>query len=165
MDYASALALEVRQPAGSPDPVVRFNFKNGSDASFTTYPWLNQSSDVPLSTVLAYLQPVAVNTTEEWCKVCGNQKDRGCAAFYSSTLQPTDAGHRDISAVGAGFVGAGVTIAIFAAALAVLAFLGLLTFGRSNCKRRASRTTRDDASETYPLGVCVAHVQGWLALC
>lgn len=131
---------------------MRFNFKNGSDTHFTAYPWLNQSSDVALSDVLAYFEPASINTTEEWCKACSNEKDRGCAELYRSTLRPSEGSHHGISTVGAGFVGAGVTIAVFAATIAVLAFLGFLTFGRKK-SRRASRIARDDGSDVYPLGV------------
>ena len=38
--------------------------------------------------------------------------------------------HQPISPVGAGFLGAGLTIFVFIVMLGVLAFLGLLTFGR-----------------------------------
>ena len=57
MDYASVVALEVRQPSGNGEPVIRFNFKNGTD-DFVTYDFLNSTGDVPLS---AFIDAVAVS--------------------------------------------------------------------------------------------------------
>ena len=50
--------------------------------------------------------------------------------------------HHRISLVGAGFLGAGLTLAVLLAMLLVLSFLGLLTLG----KRRA-RSLRSDVSK------------------
>jgi prostatic aicd phosphatase len=58
VDYASVVALEVRQPGGGGEPVIRFNFKNGTDSDFTTYDFLNQTGDAPLS---AFIDAVAVS--------------------------------------------------------------------------------------------------------
>lgn len=55
VNYAAAVALEVRESA-SGEPVLRFNFKNGTDDdTFKTYNFLNGSGDVPLSTFVNYL--------------------------------------------------------------------------------------------------------------
>jgi prostatic aicd phosphatase len=59
VDYASAVAFEVRQPTSGGEPVIRFNFKNGTDSEFTTYNFLSQTGDVPLS---AFIDAVAVST-------------------------------------------------------------------------------------------------------
>lgn len=41
----------MRQPASGGEPVIRFNFKNGTDdAEFKTYNFLNGSGDAPVST-------------------------------------------------------------------------------------------------------------------
>lgn len=58
VDYAAAVALELRQPSGGGEPVIRFNFKNGSDATFVTYNFLNRTGDVPLS---AFIDAMAVS--------------------------------------------------------------------------------------------------------
>jgi hypothetical protein len=49
VDYAAAVALEVR--SSSNGPVIRFNFKNGTSVDeFKVYNLFNASGDVPLST-------------------------------------------------------------------------------------------------------------------
>lgn len=139
MNYAAGVILEVRQPAGSSEPVLRFTFKNGTDdASFLPYPmsfsdWNGPADqDVPMSTFINAFQPAAVNTTLDWCHVCGQTQARECAALLgaSSSNVQLAATHDRISPVGAGFLGAGLTVAVFAMALASLAFLGFLSFGR-----------------------------------
>jgi prostatic aicd phosphatase len=49
------MALEVRQPSGGGEPVVRLNFKNGTGADFVTYDFLGGSGDVPLSTLVNHV--------------------------------------------------------------------------------------------------------------
>lgn len=74
-----------------------------------------------------------VNSTAQWCDVCSNRVDRGCAALEDAKLFGASiAGGRggSVSTLGAGFIGAGVTLAVFATGLCVLYFLGLLVFGR-----------------------------------
>lgn len=83
-----------------------------------------------------------VNGTAQWCSVCGNTQDRGCASLTLSAQQAHSAALSPITPVGAGFLGAGVTIAVFGLALGALVFLGLLTFKRSPIKRR--QVTHDD---------------------
>ncbi|KAL7279753.1 hypothetical protein ACG7TL_006160 [Trametes sanguinea] len=139
VNYAAAVVLEVRQSSSSSEPVLRFTFKNGTDDStFRTYsmsfPGWDGSvdTDVPISTFINAFQPTAVNTTLDWCHVCGQTQARGCAALLgAATSAPAVAHHDRISPVGAGFLGAGLTVAVFGAAFAVLLFLGYLTFGKS----------------------------------
>jgi len=77
-----------------------------------------------------------VNTTAAWCDVCQNSQDRGCGALtlaaqegYSDALSP-------ISLVGAGFLGAGLTLAVVVMSFAALAFLGWLSFGKKSKQRK-----------------------------
>lgn len=70
-----------------------------------------------------------------WCSICDNWEDRKCNLVAAANTATVSHGHT-VSAMGAGFIGAGVTIAVALAALAMLAFLGLLAFGR---KKKASR--------------------------
>ncbi|KAI0056307.1 phosphoglycerate mutase-like protein [Artomyces pyxidatus] len=140
VDYASAWALEVRQPSSGGEPVLRFNFKNGSDI-FRTYAFLGSTGDVPLSTFINTLAPSAVNTTTEWCGVCGNNQDRGCGALAQASAAAKP--HQRISPVGAGFLGAGLTLAVALMAFGVLAFLGVLTFGRPQ-RRRAVKNSKTE---------------------
>ncbi|KAJ6620736.1 histidine phosphatase superfamily [Mycena sp. CBHHK59/15] len=128
VNYAAAVALEVRQPSAGGELVLRFNFKNGTGADFVTYNFLNGSGDVPLSTF-----PAVINTTADWCTVCNNNKDRGCGALALAASQASAA-----APVGAGFLGAGLTLAVVMAMFGVLAFLGMLSIGRGRYKKRAS---------------------------
>lgn len=81
-----------------------------------------------------------VNGTAQWCNVCGETEDRGCAALTLAAQQAHSAALSPLNPIGAGFLGAGVSIAVFGLALGALAFLGLLTFKRSPAKRRRSDT-------------------------
>ncbi|KAG0704793.1 histidine phosphatase superfamily [Suillus ampliporus] len=137
VNYAAAVALELRQPSAGGEPVIRFNFKNGSDETFVTYNFLNRTGDVPLSVFIDAMAPVAVNTTAVWCDICANTQDRGCAALTLATDQGEAAAQPKISPAGAGAIGAGVTLAVVALMAVTLAFLGLLTVGRFG--RRRSR--------------------------
>lgn len=57
VNYAAALALEVRQPNAGGEPVIRFNFKNGTDEEeFTRYNFLGSTTDVPLTTFVNTLK-------------------------------------------------------------------------------------------------------------
>ncbi|KAJ7593527.1 histidine phosphatase superfamily [Mycena floridula] len=142
VDYAAAVALEVRNSTSG--PVVRFTFKNGTnDDTFKTYNFLNASGDVPLSTFVNYLSPPAINTTAQWCTACGNTQDRGCGAIAAAAAAASKANtavkvHDRISPVGAGFLGAGLAVFVFLAMFAVLAFLGILQIGRARTGRRKS---------------------------
>jgi prostatic aicd phosphatase len=80
-----------------------------------------------------------VNTTADWCTICANTEDRGCAALTLATEQGEAAARPKISPVGAGFLGAGLTIAVVALMAGTLAFLGLLTVG--NLRKRRSKAT------------------------
>ncbi|EIW81249.1 phosphoglycerate mutase-like protein [Coniophora puteana RWD-64-598 SS2] len=139
VNYAAAVALEVRQ-SSSGQPTIRFNFKNGTDEDFVTYNFLNQNGDVPMSTFVDNLAPYAVNTTADWCSVCSNSQDRGCAALTLAEDQGRASAHTRISPVGAGFLGAGLTVAVSLLMLGALAFFGFLSFG----KRRHSRKIHSD---------------------
>lgn len=84
-------------------------------------------------------QPVAFSDLPTWCKVCNNQKDRGCAALAAASSPATLAVSKHaIGPVAAGFVGAGLGIAVMLAMLSVLVFLGVLTFGRRKSRAKVS---------------------------
>ncbi|KAG9315539.1 histidine phosphatase superfamily [Chiua virens] len=142
VDYASAVAFEVRQPSSGGEPVIRFNFKNGSDSEFVTYDFLNQTGDVPLSAFIDAVAPSAVNTTAAWCNVCQNSQERGCGALTLAAQQGRAAALSPMNLVGAGFLGAGLTLAVVIFSLAALAFLGLLGFGRRS--KKWQRPVADD---------------------
>lgn len=134
VNYAGTVAFEVREGLDGGEATVRLNFKNGTNAEgFTNYSWFNGTTDVPLSQFRDYFAPSMVTTTAQWCDACSNSVDRGCAALEDAKLFGASMAGREgeaVSALGAGFIGAGVSIAVFATALGVLYFLGLLVFGR-----------------------------------
>jgi len=152
VNYAAAVALEVREPSGGGEPVIRFNFKNGTGQEFVTYNFLGETGDVPLSTLIDHVNPALINSTAAWCTVCNNTQDRGCGALAQAAAQASAAAlnsnagnhhHQRISPVGAGFLGAGLTIAVALAMFGVLAFLGVLTIGRGRAKA-SSRASDGD---------------------
>ncbi|KAF8440957.1 histidine phosphatase superfamily [Boletus edulis BED1] len=134
VDYASVVAFEVRQSSAGGEPMIRFNFKNGTQ-DFATYDFLNQTGDVPLSVFIDAVAPNAVNTTAAWCNVCQNSQHRGCGALALAAQQARSAALSPIDPVGAGFLGAGLTLAVVLLSFATLAFLGLLSFGRKPKRR------------------------------
>lgn len=139
VNYAAAVALEVRQSPGAP-PVLRLNFKNGTDDDdFKTYNFLNSSGDVPLSVFVNHVASSTVNDTATWCGVCQNAQDRGCAALAVATAKGAASVHlhQEISPLGAGFLGAGVTLAVVVMMVGVLFFLGMLSIGRARGRKRA----------------------------
>ncbi|KAN0087790.1 Histidine phosphatase superfamily [Tylopilus felleus] len=144
VDYASVVAFEVRQPSAGGEPVIRFNFKNGTD-DFVTYNFLSQTGDAPLSAFINAVAPSSVNTTAAWCNVCQNSQDRGCDALTLAAQQGRSAALSPISLVGAGFLGAGLTLAVVLMSLATLAFLGLLSFGKK--PKRGQMPADDDEVE------------------
>lgn len=153
VNYAAAVIMEVRQPASGGQPVIRFNFKNGTDdpdfiAHNLTFSGWSGDGDVPLSTFLTAFEPAAINTTLQWCGVCNQTTARGCgdllAPLNASTTASTH--HDKISPVGAGFLGAGLTVAVFLMAFGVLFFLGFLSLGGKK-KGHGKGRERSDGSE------------------
>ncbi|KIY65234.1 phosphoglycerate mutase-like protein [Cylindrobasidium torrendii FP15055 ss-10] len=139
VNYAAAVTLEVRQPSTGNEPVLRFNFKNGTDdAAFTTYNLFGKDGDIPVSEFVNTLQPAAINSTAEWCSACSNSADRGCGALSQAAASART--HQIISPVGAGFLGAGLTLAVALIMFLVLLFLGVLTVGHGKRSRKSVET-------------------------
>jgi len=151
VDYAAAVALEVRQPKAGGEPVIRFMFKNGTHDTFNQYGLLGMPGDVPLSLFVDKLQPAAISDLSEWCDVCQNNADRGCGALALAKTQGASSVqiHQRISPVGAGFLGAGLTLAVALAFLAALYFMGCLAFGAGRSKRRPRSPHSDDDSANH----------------
>ncbi|KAI6114280.1 histidine phosphatase superfamily [Pisolithus sp. B1] len=139
-DYASVVAFELRQPNGdSSEATVRFNFKNGSDPQFTTYNWMNTTGDIKVTSLYNALWSSTVNGTADWCSVCQNTEVSSCAALNLAAQQARAAALSPISPVGAGFLGAGMTIVLFGVALSSLLFFGLLRLKRPLFTRQKDR--------------------------
>ncbi|KAF7330024.1 hypothetical protein MKEN_00266400 [Mycena kentingensis (nom. inval.)] len=76
-NYNSLASLELR--AGPVEPMVNLRFKNGTAGIFKPLKMFGKDS-VPLSEFVARLSPVAINSTADWCKACGQTTLRGCAS-------------------------------------------------------------------------------------
>ncbi|KAG5648396.1 hypothetical protein DXG03_004970 [Asterophora parasitica] len=143
VNYAAAIALEARQTA-SGDKFLRFTFQNGTDADFKTYRILGSSTDVPLNDFLHHIEPLGINTLAEWCSTCNNTQDRGCAALSLAASTAVAESRPKIGSVGAGFLGAGLTLVVAVALVGVLLLLGVLTTRRS--RRKGSTKSSDPQS-------------------
>lgn len=152
VDYASAAIYELREKMdGSQGHDVRFLFRNGSSTSdeFTAYPLFGSDSvDYDLGEFVSMLEPNVIANTTQWCGVCSNTQDRGCdavaalAAAESSATSAAGTSSNAVSPVGAGFIGAGVTIALVAAVFGALYIFGLVAF-------RPRRQKKQPAKEIY----------------
>ncbi|KAF8635858.1 hypothetical protein AX15_000050 [Amanita polypyramis BW_CC] len=140
VDYAAAVALEVRQ-TGSSEPVLRFNFKNGTQDDFQRIDFPGGSGEMPISRFAQNLVPAAINTTVEWCEVCSNTQDRGCDQVAVASNIHLYQGH--ISPVGAGFLGAGLALAV-----AMIMFGVLLCTGMLAISKRKNSTVFDQGSSS-----------------
>lgn len=165
VNYAAALALEVRQPASGGGPVVRMLFQNGTeDDGFKQLNFLNTTGDVLLTDLVNQLgvscslslneitshipvsvQPAGVNDTAHWCNVCANTQDRGCAAITQARVAGAASVHlhQKISPVGAGFLGAGLTLAVVLAFFAFLFFKGMIGTSRGRPTKRVNSPSSD----------------------
>nr|GAT43805.1 predicted protein [Mycena chlorophos] len=155
VNYAAAVTMEVRQPSDGSEPVIRFSFKNGTDAEFVQYNLIGADGDVTISALANHVNSALVNTTAQWCTVCNNTQDRGCGALTeaanaalasASASSSSGHGHQRISPVGAGFLGAGLAVAVMLAMFGMLAFLGCLVVGRG--KRRKARAASPEVAES-----------------
>ena len=104
-----------------------------------------------LSDLISY-QPSAITSLGQWCGECGNNISRGCGTI--SALNTSQAildnyldnyagagstlGRQHVSPIGAGFIGAAVTIVLASVALAALWALGMLAVGRKATRQSVS---------------------------
>ncbi|PSS09343.1 hypothetical protein PHLCEN_2v3375 [Hermanssonia centrifuga] len=173
VDYAAALVFEVRQSTAGGEPVIRVQFKNGTDDDFHAMGLIfdgwngSGGKDVPLSVFTAAFQGAAVNTTADWCNICAQPTQRSCEQALASPVAtaPTSAASsssapsfhsKQFSSVGAGFLGAGLAIVLLSAVFGLLLFLGVLSYGGvrklrrlSNVSRRSNREWRGDEMELH----------------
>ncbi|TEB22716.1 phosphoglycerate mutase-like protein [Coprinellus micaceus] len=150
VNYAAAIAFEVRSPTDGGEPTIRLQFKNGSEeATFTEYEFMG-TRDVPMSAFVQTLAPVGVNDTTAWCHVCSNTETRGCqylvaaqAAGVNSVKLPK------IGSIGAGFLGAGLALLLALGVFGVLVFIGVLTV-RPKRKPAAKGSVHGSDTESQP---------------
>jgi len=150
--YASSMVLEVVNGTSTNGTVsVRMLFKNGTnDPNYLPLSGgvMGSSGLVKLSDFIGAIQPQGVNNTLAWCNACSNHVDRGCAAYFSNN-NASSAGaiackSQKVSDVGAGFIGASVTLALVLGLLGVGTMLGLLHFGK---KKPMTKMDSDKGSQ------------------
>ena len=154
VNYSGSIAFEVRT-SPSTGPFIRFNFKNGTDdPSYNTYGIMGSpSGDVPTQTFIDNLAPLGVGTLPAWCKTCGNTNSRGCQ-FLQGNVNTGTEGLRwggTVSPMGAGFLGAGLTVVVIGILATVGIILGLLRVGK---RKPLGRAPSDASSGESALVVC-----------
>ena len=142
MNFSGSIAFEVRT-SPTTGPFIRFNFKNGTaDPSYNSYGLMGSSSgDIPVETFIKNLAPIGVETLPVWCKLCGNTNSRGCQFLQEENVNTGSQGLRwggNVSPVGAGFLGAGLTVVVVGILVTVGIVLGILKVGKRKPLRRAS---------------------------
>jgi prostatic aicd phosphatase len=128
-DFASTMSFELRLPSASSAPqdlFVRFSFRNGSDSSapLTTFPLFGRTqieADIPWPQFAQAMSEISIPTQQDWCIVCAANLSF-CSAYADSS--PPEGG---MSGVTAGFIGAGIAIAVI---LVVEALVGLVWYRR-----------------------------------
>ncbi|KAJ7356458.1 phosphoglycerate mutase-like protein [Mycena albidolilacea] len=76
--YNSLAALELRNSSTGGELTLWLKFKNSTDEhAFRTLTIFGKTDD-PLSEFIAWLTPVAINSTAEWCAACNRIVLRGC---------------------------------------------------------------------------------------
>lgn len=127
--YGATLVFELLEEDAN--KFVRFLFKNGTDemtVNFTTYPLFNSTSDVmPFEDFLKNVENIGIDSVPDWCDACGYNGTNAIAMcvpyteLYQDALKLQSQGvnldsisttREKISPVGAGFIGAGVTLAL-----------------------------------------------------
>jgi prostatic aicd phosphatase len=143
-DYASTMSFELRRPVNSSDFYVRYGFRNGSsqNAELITYPlWGARpiDADIPWADFVESMEKQSVSTQGDWCNLCMSNLTF-CAAYGDSgatqTIANSNVGLSGLSLVGAGAIGAGVTIAVLMAIEGV-AFAAWFLYRRTRATRRA----------------------------
>ncbi|KAE8354575.1 histidine phosphatase superfamily [Aspergillus coremiiformis] len=152
-DYASSMAWELitdSTAGGFPDSSeisVRFIFHNGTMTGSSDvpkeYPLYGQSSaTIPWAKFVEETTKIAVTSTPEWCKVCGNT-DGKCASYASNgsgsgsgsgSAGATSTSGGGVSRAVAGVIGAMVTLAVIFGLEALFLLVGGF---RITKKRRA----------------------------
>ncbi|KIO30739.1 hypothetical protein M407DRAFT_147712 [Tulasnella calospora MUT 4182] len=152
VNYAAAMALEIRQPINGTDLYVRFNFKNGTeDSDFMPYPMFGHADgdyDIPLSTFNLAMRPYAISSTLSWCQACNTSLARTCDVVTQAAVadelmnqissMQSQKSHSISPAVG-GVIGAIIALVVAAALLGLLALLGCVSFGRGASRKPPHR--------------------------
>lgn len=120
-------SLESERYPAYPDPsnlYVRFALRNGTTArGFQSYPLFGLSPSnigIPYTEFVSGVKNVAVNTTEEWCHLCGSDAD--FCLWTLDTPENKTSGKKGMAPGVAGVIGAVVTL-VTVGVIAVVGFL------------------------------------------
>jgi len=157
-DYASTMVFELRQAVGVSSEntfFVRFGFRNGSDAGtpLNTFPLFGRTqieADIPWNQFVSAMTMQSVSSQADWCHACVNSNQTFCAAYPVNQSTPAAGGtigsSGGLSLVGAGAIGAAVTIAVIAAIEGVLTLLWVAKKRRASNRRAALSDTASEKS-------------------
>jgi prostatic aicd phosphatase len=128
-DYGSIMSFELRRPVNSTDSnklFVRYGFRNGSLASaeLNTFPLFLRTqieADIPWNQFVAGMSEQSISNQADWCHACVNSNLTFCAAYTNSTSTSDSGSGWNVGPVGAGFIGAGISISIIAGIEALIA--------------------------------------------
>lgn len=112
------------------------------------------SGDVPIQTFINNLSPLAIENLPQWCTLCGNDFSRGCQFLQQGNVNADTQGLRwggKVSPVGAGFLGAGLTVFVVGVLMVAGIVLGIVRVGKTRPVRRASNASSGESE----LVVCV----------
>jgi hypothetical protein len=116
------------------------------------------SGDVPIQTFIDTLSPIAIENLPQWCNLCGNNFSRGCQYLQEGNVNADTKGLRwggSVSPVGAGFLGAGLTVFVVVILMMVGIALGVLRVGKARPVRRGSKAS----SGELELVVCASKLR------
>jgi prostatic aicd phosphatase len=161
-EYASTMSFELRKPdpsSGNTELFVRYGFRNGSDPTtlLNTFPLFGRTrieADIPWSQFVSAMSNRGILSQKDWCQTCVSSNLTFCAAYPSFVGRTAGTPMDDeysISPVGAGFIGAGVTIAVIAGIEGLVALVWLVRKRRHN-RAMTDKVWSDTASDRAILG-------------
>jgi hypothetical protein len=144
-DYASTMSFALRQllnSSGLENFFVRFGFQNGSDAgadlvSFPMFGRRDIEPDMLWTQFALAMANQSITHQKDWCNTCISSNLTFCTAYTSNSGSVggdtiDDPGSPSVSPVAAGFIGAGVTLAVVLGIEAIVALIW-------NRRRRGNR--------------------------
>ncbi|GAA6059827.1 hypothetical protein JCM10212_003739 [Sporobolomyces blumeae] len=166
VDYASGAVFELRPNSASTASAassrsrydVRFGFRNGSStqSDVTYYPLFGSGQlDMDLATFSQNLEPYAIANNSVWCDLCSNDGTvPACSTWslakdYEALATRYKAAVPALSNASAGGIGAGVTIVVALGVVALMRYLGLVSFGKRGTNTAADRYPLNDRRSSY----------------
>ena len=105
------------------------------------------SGDIPFQTFIDNLSPIGIENLPEWCTLCGNTYSRGCQFLQANMDTKGLRWGGDVSPVGAGFLGAGLTIFVVGVLMTIVIVSGVVRVERKKLIGRASSNASSGGSD------------------